>query len=433
MNSEARQFRDMRAHAVRHFLLLQMPCGQFGRKLQRAVKSAGHRCTKIAINGGDLMGSLRDRTVAYTRSFADWPSWIAAFARSNGVTDVICYGDCRPYHSAAIQALKPLGVRIHVLEEGYLRPNWVTCERDGVNGHSVLTGIDLDRVPAQPVAPPETMLKASNFRYWAAGFNYYLWTTLLTPMFPRYQTHRDLDTVGEATLWLQRIFSWPFRRSRTERALKAIDRLQQPVHLILLQLNGDSQIKVHSGFRSTRHFVEYCIAEFAASGAQDALLVFKNHPLDSGVIDLNRVIREETERHGLEGRVFFVETGKLVPLLDKSISATAINSTACHQALLRGIPTLVLGKAVFNHPQIVSRMRLADFFRLRPCKNRANYDKLVSLMRQTCQFNGGFYTEEGRRILLPTLVRALVEGMPDVRSLETPAETVSEVTAKRAS
>lgn len=423
----------MRAHGVRHFVLLQMPCGRFGSKLQRAIKSAGHRCTRVAINGGDLVGALRERTIAYTRSFADWPSWIADFVRSGGVTDVICYGDCRPYHRAAIQALKPLGVRVHVLEEGYLRPNWVTCERDGVNGHSLLTGIDLDRVSIQPVAAPETMLKASNLRYAVAGINYYLWTMLLTPMFPRYETHRDLDVVGEATLWLQRLCSWPFRRSRTERALKAIERLQKPVHLVLLQLNGDSQLKVHSGFRSTRHFVEYSIAEFAASGAQDALLVFKNHPLDSGVIDLNRVIREETERHGLDGRVFFVETGKLVPLLEKSISATAINSTACHQALLRGIPTLVLGKAVFNHPQIVSRMRLADFFKLRPCKNRANYDKLVSLMRQTCQFNGGFYSEDGRSNLLPALVRALVDGMPEARSFETEFEVVPAVAAKQAS
>ncbi len=129
--------------------------------------------------------------------------------------------------------------------------------------------------------------------------------------------------------------------------------------------------------------------------------MFKNHPLDNGVIDLARVIREEAERHGVDDRVFFVETGKLVPLLEMSVSATSINSTACHQALLRGIPTLVLGKAVFNHPQIVSRMRLADFFRMRPCKDRADYDKLVSVMRQTCQFNGGFYSQEGRNLLDP--------------------------------
>ena len=248
MNLEAHQPRAEETFEKRHFLLLQMPCGQFGRDLHKALRADGHRCTRIAINGGDLMGALRQRSIAYTRSLADWPSWISALVQAEAVTDLVCYGDCRPYHRAAIQALKPLGVRIHVLEEGYLRPNWVTCETDGVNGFSALTTIDLDRVPPQPTAKTERNLHASNLRYCLAGFSYYFWTFMLTPMFPRYETHRELDIVGEATLWLQRLLSWPVRRSRTERALRAIERLQKPVHLVLLQLNGDFATQGAFGF-----------------------------------------------------------------------------------------------------------------------------------------------------------------------------------------
>ena len=431
MNSDARSTVAPVARQYRHFLLLQMPCGRFGRDLQRALKRSGNVCTRLAINGGDLVNGLRGKTIAYCLSFADWPSWLANYAKAEGVTDLICYGDCRPYHRAAIHALKPLGITIHVLEEGYLRPNWITCERDGVNGNSVLTGIDLDLIPEQPPRPAEHMLQASNWNYSFAGIAYYFWTLMLMPLFPCYQTHRDLDSIGEATLWFKRLASWPLRRNRTERAMKAIVSQKKPVHLALLQLNGDSQLRVHSDFQSTRHFAEYCIAEFAASNSQDSLLVFKNHPLDSGVINLNRLITEEAERHGLAGRVFFVETGKLVPLLEHSVSAVAINSTACHQALLRGIPTLVLGNAVFNHPQIVSNMRLADFFRLRPIKNGEAYEKLISVMRQTCQFNGGFYSEEGRQVLLPNLVRGLLEGMPLAKSFE--VERLDERNVKQAS
>jgi capsular polysaccharide export protein len=405
---------------LRHFVELQMPCGGFARQLQRSLEKAGYRCTRIAINGGDLIDGLWGHTVLYKHSLADWPDWLVDYVTSEGVTDIICYGDCRPYHRLAIDRLKPLGIKIHVLEEGYLRPNWITCESGGVNGNSRLASVELNQVVPLPApVPPEIELHGGNIRYAMAGIYYYLWTLLLTPLFPRYISHRDLDIVGEATLWLQRLFSWPLRRRLTERALKAIKELNRPVHLVLLQLNGDSQIKVHSKFHSTRHFVEHCIAEFAASATRDALLVFKNHPLDNGVIDLDQVIAEGSRRHGLTGRVFFVETGKLVPLLEKSVSATAINSTACHQALLRGIPTNVLGRAVFNHPEIVSRMRLADFFRLRPCKDSADYGKLIALMRRTCQFNGGFYTAEGKNILLPVLTKALINGMPEVSEFET--------------
>ena len=406
----------------RHFLFLQGPCGRFYSHLQRSLEAEGHRCTRVAINGGDLIGGLFDGIHLYRRSFADWPQWLLALVQRGGITDLICYGDCRPYHRAAITALQPLGVTVHVLEEGYLRPNWVTCEKDGVNGNSALTRINLDAIDevsvAESGASPEIEVKGTQWHYMLSGFVHYLCTLLLTPLFPRYQTHRDLDIAGEGALWIERFITWPLRKSRTARNLKAIARRGRPIHLALLQLNADSQLREHSSFQSSRHFAEFCIAEFAASGSPDAVLVFKNHPLDNGVINLARVIREEAEKHKLSERVFFIDSGKLVPLLEKAISVTAINSTAVHQALLRGIPTMVLGKAVFNHPQIVPRMRLGDFFRMRPHKGDDGYRKLVSLMRQTSQYNGGFYSAHARQALLPSLTKALIDGAPEPASFE---------------
>lgn len=420
---------------IRHFLLLQGPCGAFFHKLQKTLIQGGSKCTRVVLNGGDLAGARLDGCRLYRRSFADWPAWIADIALGEGITDLVVYGDCRPYHRVAMAQLKPLGVRIHVLEEGYLRPNWITYEADGVNGNSVVAGLDLSQTggPAlEERAPPsEVQLHSTHLRYMLAGFIYYVWALVLTPLFPRYVSHRDLDIAGEAALWLGRIFSWPLRRSRTARALRTIDRLGKPVHLILLQLNGDSQIKEHSRFSSVRQFVEFCMAEFAASGFRGSLLVFKNHPLDNGVVNLSRLIREETQRYKLYDRVFFVETGKLVPLLEKSISVTSINSTACHQALRRGIPTMVLGKAVFNHPEIVPRMRLADFFRMRPRKDIGHYEKLVNLLRLTCQVNGGFYSRQGCKALLPVLADKMIREPVSPLSFSQPAG--QESAAKKAS
>lgn len=408
------QERDRSPARPRHYLMLQGPCGPFFRRLQNSLAKQGQHCTRIVFNGGDLVDARFGNSLVYRRSFADWPAWVKAVALRLGVTDLILYGDCRPYHRVAMTQLKALGIRVHVLEEGYLRPNWVTCEPNGVNGNSVFAELELDEFGGSDIERPapagELQIKGTHVRYMLAGFIYYWWTLMLTAAFPRYISHRDLHNVGEAALWLVRILSWPVRRSRAERAMQTIDRLGKPVHLVLLQLNGDSQIKEHSRFSSVRHFVEYCVAEFAAARTSGQLLVFKNHPLDNGVINLARLVREEALKHQLQDRVFFVETGKLVPLLEKSISVTAINSTACHQSLRRGIPTMVLGKAVFNHPQIVPHMRLTDFFRLRPSKDTAHYEKLVNLLRHTCQFNGGFYSRQGRSALLPALTGMLIEG-----------------------
>jgi len=398
----------------RHVLLLQGPCGGFYRELQKALEARGHACTNVVINGGDLVDARFGRKLIFRRSFADWPAWLTATALRERVTDIVLYGDCRPYHRAAIAAMKPLGVTIHALEEGYLRPNWITCERGGVNGNSRFVDLDLedidDAVLAAREPAPETDFVGSQLRYMLAGINYYFCSLILTPFFPRYVAHRDLDILGEAALWLGRFASWPQRRLETRRALQQIARLGKPVHLVLLQLNGDSQIKDHSGFGSVRHFVEFCIAEFAASGSADTALVFKNHPLDNGVINLSKLIRDEAARHGLGDRVFFVDTGKLVPLLHEAISVTAVNSTACHQSLRRGIATLVLGKAVYNHPEIVPRMRLADFFRMRPVGRREHYERLVKLLRLTCQVNGSYYGKAGRKVALGPLCNMLIDG-----------------------
>jgi capsular polysaccharide export protein len=382
--------------------------------LQHGLLARGHRTTRIVFNGGDLHDAGLTGSALYRRSLDDWPQWVRYFAETKGVTDLVVYGDCRPYHRLAIAELKELGIRIHVLEEGYLRPNWVTCEADGVNGNSAMAKLDLDRfggveIEAKP-ADNEVQITGAHWRYILAGFAYYWWAMVLSPLFPRYVSHRELGNLHEAFLWLRRFLTWPARRLRTERALRAMEKRHSPAHLVLLQLNGDSQLKKHSGFPSVGAFVEFCCAEFAASGATGDSLVFKNHPLDNGNVDIRCLVDRVARRHGLADRVFFVETSKLVPLLENSVSVTAINSTACHQALRRSIPTMVLGRAVFNHPQIVPNLRLADFFRLRPAADIVHYNKLVNLLRLTCQFNGGFYTGHGRQTLLPLLVRRLEKG-----------------------
>lgn len=410
----------------RHFVLLQGPCGLAFRQLQKEILRRGHACTRVALNGGDLFDGGWLNVTLYRGDLGGWPSWLQALHERAPITDLVCYGDCRPYHRRAIKALKRLGVTVHVLEEGYLRPHWITCERDGVNGYSRLVEADLEVVDERIVEMGgnrrEDGFDSPQWRYMLQGLLYYAWSVFLTPLFPRYVTHRDLSTVGEAVLWLQRFASFPVRRRRTRRALARMRELGWPIHLVLLQLDGDSQVRVHSPFASVREFMEYCIAEFAAAGVSETLLVFKNHPLDNGVTDRRAVIAAAARRHGVEGRVLFLDTGKLVPLLERAISATSINSTACHQPLRRGIPTLVLGRAVYDHASVVPRMRLADFFRLRPLADATAYRKLVALLRQTSQIFGGFYSQSGRALMLTALASRLIDGGPQIEDFLISAE-----------
>ena len=49
---------------------------------------------------------------------------------------MILLGEERPYHKVATNAARELGIKIYVVEMGYLRPDWVTFERDGMSSNS---------------------------------------------------------------------------------------------------------------------------------------------------------------------------------------------------------------------------------------------------------------------------------------------------------
>ena len=56
-------------------------------------------------------------------------------------------------HTLAIDVASVLGLRAHVLEEGYLRPYWINYERDGPNGNS--------RLMDMTVSEMQTVLKTA--------------------------------------------------------------------------------------------------------------------------------------------------------------------------------------------------------------------------------------------------------------------------------
>ena len=127
-------------------LFLQGPSGAFFKRLAGHLETLGAKCIRVRINPGDLFDSLGQRSVSYRGSFTMWPDWLRRFSAEHGVTDLVFYGDCRPYHTVAADVLKRRGVRVHAFEEGYLRPRWITYERDGVNGNSKLISLPLSRL-----------------------------------------------------------------------------------------------------------------------------------------------------------------------------------------------------------------------------------------------------------------------------------------------
>ena len=60
------------------------------------------------------------------------------------------FGDCRQYHRTAKQVAERNNIRVFAFEEGYIRPNFVTLEENGVNGNSSLINRPIDLSHMEP-------------------------------------------------------------------------------------------------------------------------------------------------------------------------------------------------------------------------------------------------------------------------------------------
>jgi capsular polysaccharide export protein len=69
-------------------------------------------------------------------------------------TDLALFCDTRAVHVPATTLARQRNVRVHVFEEGYLRPFWITVERGGVNAHSPLPRDPARYLEARKALPP---------------------------------------------------------------------------------------------------------------------------------------------------------------------------------------------------------------------------------------------------------------------------------------
>src|SRR5690606_15900034 len=116
-------------------LLLQGPSSPFLQYVGISLEKYNVKVRRILLCLGDrVFWSLPADW--YRGKFCDWANFLAEYIKKHSVTDILMLGDGRPYHKQAIRVANDLGIRIHILEHGYLRPNWLTVEPDGMTSRS---------------------------------------------------------------------------------------------------------------------------------------------------------------------------------------------------------------------------------------------------------------------------------------------------------
>ena len=394
----------------RVFLLLQGPHGPFFDRLGKLLRATGAQVWRVAFNAGDAyFWSDPDRLILHQAAPEDWPAHLNRLIAEKGATDIVLYGDVRPVHAAARAAAKARGLTLHVFEEGYLRPFWVTYERGGSNGHSRLMQIPLPEMRAAlrgPQAdlprPPANWGDMRQHKFYGALYHFLILTA--NGRFPKFRTHRAISVLQEFRLNLRRLLLSPVIAVDHFIRTRRIRRSGHPFTLVLMQLEHDASFRAHSDYDAMADFTAEVLEAFAAHAPRHHHLVFKGHPLDDGRSHQRRDIMVKARELGIADRVHHVPGGKLALLLGQARSVVTVNSTSAQQALWRGLPVKAMGRAVFDKPQLVSGQSLPEFFVHPQRPDHDNYRLYRDYLLETSQIPGGFYASRARAPALRLVV-----------------------------
>lgn len=394
----------------RTFLFLQGPCTPFFARLADRLAAEGHRVYRVNFCAGDVAYWGARPAWNFREPLEALRDFLDDKYRRYGITDQILFGDRRPVHRPAVDHGEVCGVHTHVFEEGYFRPWWVTLEREGVNGHSLLPrDPDWFREVGSRIGEPEGVVPFSTpFHVRALHDVLYHLAGLANPvLFPRYRTHAPHPAPVEYAGYVKR-FAWLrlFGQRERDRAAAFIAS-GRPYFVLPLQLNSDAQILDHSRFEHMGEVIDYVAESFARHAPSDCHLAIKNHPLDMGLMPYGRIVRETARRHDLAGRLHFFEDGDLVALVKHARGVVTVNSTAGIVALEQGTPTLTLSDPIYNLPGLTAQSALDDFWHNPVPPEHPLFQAFRRVVIYAVQINGGFYTSDGIQLAAENACRVL--------------------------
>ena len=340
----------------RRVLLLQGPCSFFFTYLGRALRALDAEVHRVLLCPGDELFWRGRTTHRYRGRPEDWPRYVAELAADQRITDLVCLGDGRRWHGEAIAALGPLGVSIHVIEQGYLRPSRLTIERDGTGGNTRFprNWSEIEAMAGPRSAAPTYRGGFANYAIMDVAWN--LANLIGGPiLYPQYRPHSLDGPLKDWRGWIGKALRWQNRKQAARHAMDAIAAHPGPVFVMALQLETDFQIRLHGppgGIAAALHEV---LTSFADHAPKDALLVVKQHPLDNGLARWQRRV-DQTRR------TVFLDGGDLDALLGQAAGLITVNSTVGLTALQAGTPTFVLGTAIYDLPDLTHPGPLESFW-----------------------------------------------------------------------
>jgi len=392
----------------RSFLFLQGPISNYFDRLGRTLIARGHRVHRINLHFGDQV-LWRLPATHFRGRFADWRGFVAGMLEEHQITDLVLHGDRRAYHIVAAEEARVRGIAVIVTDLGYVRPDWITLEYDGMTTYS--------RFPRDPAAiralaaefPEPELGPRFHTPFWLIALfdvAYNLALVFGRPLYPHYRYHSICHPFNEYAGWLwSRAKQWFTARATAVEKCR-LQAAPGSYFLVPLQLSTDFQIRAHSPFGDEREAVREIITSFAACGG-GRKLVFVVHPLDNGLIGWSRLIARLARQCGVAEQVLVLHGGTPAELLRNAAGVVTINSTVGVTALQHGVPVKVLGNAVFDVAGLTCQATLDAFWRDPPPPDPGLMAGFLRALIGTTQIKGGYYERASQACAIEGMVERL--------------------------
>ncbi len=394
----------------RRVLFLQGPPSVFWPELARTFEAEGHQTFRINVCPADWIFWRKPGAIHYRGRFENWGAYLREFLARETITDVVYYADQQAYHRVAAAAARDMGLNAIAIEFGYLRPDWITIERNGMGVYSHFPN-DPERIRAIARDAPEPDLKVrypySFLAEAVAEVVFNLSNVFLRPFYPFFNADKYYHPFVDYLSWLPRtVRQWKAQRDAGAIIAQAKSGAW-PFFMFALQLQSDYQIRRNSQYGHLSGMIDEVISSFAAHAPKETRLVVKLHPLDNGRENWPRVLAETAARHGVPDRVLVIDGGDVADILPHAKGCVLVNSTVGLFAIRAQCPTKVLGIAVFDIPGLTHQGTLDEFWSAPEQVDASLAQDFVRALAATIQVKGSFYDPAGRAAAQAEIVRRI--------------------------
>ena len=381
----------------KQIFLLQGPLGSFFDYLSQRLRGAGYATLDLCFNLGDSLYRPAPDRLSFRGPPEKWRAELLRLCRVHRPQCFIMFGDRRPVHIVACEVARELGILVYSFEEGYLRPDYVTFERDGNNARSAIAAELPAFVEREWQVGPRPVGKS--FGRMARRAVVYQWALAFGHAFSRgYVHHRQRRVVPEALLWTRGLLR-KLTHAKTDTALE--EKLKREhdgkYFVVALQVHDDLQGLHHGAGWTQESLIIAAIRSFARHAPKDTRLVIRYHPMDRGHVSYRSLVERHARAEGANDRVLLMYNGHGPSILTHAAGFISVNSTMALSAMHHGCPVFALGDCFYRMQGLTASGRdeaaLDAFWSAPPPIDQALFMRFRALIAQKTQINGNFYLE----------------------------------------